>query len=626
MTLREYEQEWLTQAHQDSSTRKLLVGPTGAGKTVVAVEIVKKAINKRQRVLVIAHRRELIVQAHERMVAGGVHPYQIGVVLSVIAADEPFERNPDAWIQIATLQSLARRDREDLPRADVIVVDEAHHVPADSYAEVLSSYPFAIVYGLTATPFRSDGRGLAPFFDSIVPCAPPSKLIKQGFLAKPRIFTVAPEHRPRLLGVRKRDGDYDQAALARVTDLPHLIGSLTGHYKRHAEDRLAVAYGVSIAHCEHIAASFNKAGIRAATIFGSTPLNERLDYLNEFKEGKYRVIVNCQVLTEGWDCPEARCAIIAVGTLSPNKWFQMVGRVTRPGPVTPIVLDHAGNAIMHGLPLEDVRYTLNDRVHTGTQGAGEKRCPRCESAVANGSQTCPWCAYQWWNRDELPEVATHARLVPVNVKLERRCSYESCPTPHIPVRSYQATRAREEEILHYACKTLRARARRRKCEHPNCLTPDEPLLETNKDTMHKACRVAPVRTLPCSHCQKPLQVRGNKPSPMHLACQAAVALSRRKCQYDKCQTPDLPLSHKAHQQGVRMHRPCAARARSERIAPDRPRCEICGKVRNMQHKLISGRWCPSCFASHKMSKKGNNERGKPRDTVRTQSTGRSEHR
>jgi len=581
IALRDYEADWLARIGQSQSKRVLVVGPTGSGKTVVEAQVIRAAVAMGKRVLFIAHRIELVQQAIERLRNVGV---EVGPRMHVM-----------------TIQS------GDFPPADLIVIDEAHHAPAESYRDLLKKYPRALVHGLTATPFRLDGQPLDDLFDEIVASDPPSALIEAGWLSNPKIYTVPRDQRPKLLGLRKRDHDFDLASLARATDLPHLVGSVVEHYLKYAHDRPTIVYGVNIAHCEHMTESFRDHGVRAATVWGKMPVDQRREALEMFTNGELDVLVNCQLLTEGWDCPTARAAIIARPTLSASLWFQMVGRVTRPGPITPVVLDHAGNALMHGLPLQDVVYTLKGRQiqYKPGSGVGEKACPNCQNTIDVSSRVCSWCGYEWWDRDALPETVPGQLELLQKRQTRRQCAYHACATPNKLVHSERPG------AMHVPCIALASREKHR-CQYEHCLTPDKFLAQNNNTGIHRWCRMhrdgkqGKVRVR-CAYaaCPTPdVTFPARAPGAMHRACERLLVESRRVCQYDRCPTPKLPLAHKAAFQGITMHRACKARHFAEVKHPDRQRCSGCGRARKTKLSKLNGTWfCDVCHAKTKIKSK-----------------------
>jgi len=329
------------------SRRVLLTLPTGTGKTEVAASIVADYGGP---VLWVAHRRELVDQAIKRLVAAGVPRSEIGEVLA--------GRPPDASrrVQVGSVETLRRRD---MPPADLVVVDEAHHAAAKTWAALLDLYPTARILGLSATPWRSGRKQLAEHFDALVCGAKPSELIRDGWMAEPRVFAPEDALTPDLSEVRTSGDDYNLADLAKATNRSEIVGDIVAHRQAHAVGLAAVAYAVNVEHAESIAEAFVEAGERWAVLTGKTPLDERAAMLAALEAGTLDGIANCMVLTEGWDCPAAKCIIVARPTKSEGLYLQMVGRGLRPWhAVTPIILDHAGNARWFDLPQTDREMTL----------------------------------------------------------------------------------------------------------------------------------------------------------------------------------------------------------------------------------------------------------------------------
>jgi DNA repair protein RadD len=373
--------------------RRIVVAlPTGGGKTVVATHIVAGARNRGRRVLFVAHRRELISQAYAKFVCEMPHD-DVGVIM---ASDT--RRNPVARVQVASIDTLRSRHR---PEADIVIIDECHRALSKSYSDLRAHYPNAVHLGLTATPYRADGRGLGEAYDSIVTVATPAQLIADGFLVEPRVFTVPSSDLPNLSGVRIRNGDYDAAQLAIATDHEGLVGNIVDHWLRRAGNARTVVFASSVAHSKHIVSRFVAAGVSAEHLDGTTPTVERDAILHRLERGETRVVSNMGVLCEGWDQPAVKCCILARPTTSTGLYLQQAGRILRPYNGEPaFVLDHAGCVLDHGLPQDEREFTLDaKRKRMKLIGASCKTCPECFAIVASNAAVCPSCGAMFTSDD-----------------------------------------------------------------------------------------------------------------------------------------------------------------------------------------------------------------------------------
>jgi DNA repair protein RadD len=177
----------------------------------------------------------------------------------------------------------------DLPPAEIVVIDEAHHVRAQTYQTIIGAYPAAIIIGLTATPCRGDGRGLGNMFDALIECPQIGELIELGYLVKPKIFAPAP---PDLHGVEVGStGDYQISQLSARMDTDVLVGDVVEHWLRHAEQRRTVMFAVDIAHSVHIVRELVKAGVKAEHLDGNTPQVERDAILARLASGETELSV-----------------------------------------------------------------------------------------------------------------------------------------------------------------------------------------------------------------------------------------------------------------------------------------------------------------------------------------------
>jgi DNA repair protein RadD len=375
----------------------LLVAPTGSGKTVIGAAIINCAIARGHRALVIAHRREIITQTRDKLVANGVNP---GIVL----AGFEDELRPYANVQVAGIQTLharaIRSNRMPMPAATYLVIDEAHHARASTYQKVLEAYPDAVVLGLTATPVRGDGRGLGNIFKTMIEAPQAAELIKLGHLVPTKVY--APVDRDVAKGVRTQTGDYVVSALSARMNTDQLVGDVVTDWLKHGDRRRTVAFAVDVSHSVHIRDAFLDFDVRAEHLDGSTPKTERDAILARLKSGETEVVSNCMVLTEGWDMPEVGCLILARPTRQLGLYRQMIGRVLRPaeGKANAIILDHSGTVYRHGLPEDHIEWALDvdQRAENPTQARRDRgeepklrECPSCKAIMA--APPCGSCGW-----------------------------------------------------------------------------------------------------------------------------------------------------------------------------------------------------------------------------------------
>ena len=386
MQLRPYQQQAiadLRQAFRSGVRAPLLVAPTGMGKTVIFSAITQAAAARGRRILILVHRRELIRQTSAKLTIAGV-------THGIIAAG--FEPS-DHPVQVASVQTLARRLKQQHWQPDLIVIDEAHHLVAGNlWGQIISHWPDSFLLGVTATPIRQDGRGLGAMFTKLVLGPSTADLMAAGYLTPVKIY--APPQVADLIGIRTRAGDYanDQAAAAMTR--PTVTGDAITHYQRIAAGQPAIAFCCNVNHATSVCDAFNAAGISAATLLGNTTDRDAL--VARFTAGALQVLVTVDVVSEGFDCPGAAVAILLRPTQSEGLYLQQVGRVLRPAPgkAAAIVLDHVGNVHRHGFP-DDVRpWSLDDARQRTSKGGppapSVRTCEACFAAFKPAPQ-CPVC-------------------------------------------------------------------------------------------------------------------------------------------------------------------------------------------------------------------------------------------
>lgn len=364
--------------------RVLLDLPTGGGKTTVAAALIDGAIQRGGDVLFVAHRKELIDQCSIRLDDAGIDH-------GILMASHP-RAAPWARVQVASVPTLARR-LDHLPKATLIIVDEAHHARASTYTHVLDRYPGVPVIGLTATPWRLDNCGLGELFEEIVIAATMRELIAAGHLVP---FTGFAYDLPDLAQVRKTGGDYNADEAAKAMS-GKIVGNVVEQWQQHCGNKRTIVFATNVRHSMELVERFRAAGIAAEHVDGTSPKEEREGVLRRLSTGETTVVCNVNVLTEGFDCPAVENIVLARPTLSLVLYLQMIGRGMRPSPGKTVcrLHDHAGLIVRHGLPDQERDHSL---LGDGNKGSGRgdpivvlRRCGQCFAMFAGDQTACPQC-------------------------------------------------------------------------------------------------------------------------------------------------------------------------------------------------------------------------------------------
>lgn len=412
--LRPYQDALISQARElirAGESRILLQAPTGAGKTALCAHMLGTAAARGMQSWFVVHRRELIRQSSRTFRA-------VGIPHGIVAAG--FHGDGLQPVQICSVQTLAQRHGR-MRRPKLIVWDECHHVAAASWARIHEAYPDAIHIGLSATPERLDGTGLAAWFGNLVMGPSVAWLIEQGYLARYRLFAPS---RPDLAGVHTRMGDFVRGEAAAAMDKPSITGDAVAHYRKLAAGKRAVVFATSVEHSQHVVAQFRAAGFAAEHVDGETDPRERDAALKRFEAGQTQILSNVELFGEGVDIPGIEVAILLRPTQSLSLYLQQVGRALRPAPgkAEAIILDHAGNALRHGLPDDERSWSLDGtkakRKARDPDDVPVKQCPACFAVVRIQTQRCA-CGHLWVPKGR--EVEQQAGdLVEVDPSLLRR--------------------------------------------------------------------------------------------------------------------------------------------------------------------------------------------------------------
>ena len=343
-TLRPYQQQARERIHaewENGHTRTLLVLPTGTGKTIVFASVAADQVRAGDRVLILAHRGELLEQAADKL------QRSTGLVSAVEKADATCL---NTWFRVVvgsvqTLQRTARLERFSHDYFGTIIIDEAHHAITDGYRRILDYFGSAKVLGVTATPDRGDMRNLGEVFDSLAFEYKLTDAIKEGYLC--RIMAQTIPLKLDISSVTMSGGDYAVGDLGTALD-PYLE-QIAAEMAQRCKGRKTVVFLPLITTSQKFRGLLNSHGFRAAEVNGQS--TDRKEVLADFDAGKYNVLCNSMLLTEGWDCPSVDCVVVLRPTKVRSLYSQMVGRGTRlnPGKEDLLLLDFLWHTERHEL-------------------------------------------------------------------------------------------------------------------------------------------------------------------------------------------------------------------------------------------------------------------------------------
>ena len=333
--------------------------PTGTGKTVLLASIVKDEVRRVAKpcVWIVAHRKELVEQIEETLA-------------KMLAKENEQEKQTEtqndaalsASLKVMSIQWLSRHYQELDEQPTLIVIDEAHHAVAKTYAEVMNAYPETKKLGVTATPCRLTKRGFTDLFEVLLCSHSIPKFIKEGYLSDFDYVSLNPssEDQKKIDGLEKRaaDGDYNIAEMQDVLDCRPSIERLYQSIEEYVKGKKGIVYAINIEHAEHIAEYYREQGLAAMAISSKTPKEERRRLIGEFRSlgnKDIRVLVNVDLFGEGFDCPDVEFIQLARPTLSLAKYLQMVGRGLRVAKNKECctLLDNVGLYRLFGLPTTD---------------------------------------------------------------------------------------------------------------------------------------------------------------------------------------------------------------------------------------------------------------------------------
>lgn len=419
MRLRDYQQRAFDQgmkAFYRGRKSVVFVLPPGAGKTTLST-VYSEALARvmRGKVLWVTHRRELIKQAKKTI-------ENMGFTCGAIAPR--MKRDPDALFQLSSIQTLRAGGDDAIPPDIVVMVwDECHHAVSDDWVylakEARSKRVFLV--GLTATPARSDGRGLSPIFGTMIVPTSPRALVRMGKLVPADILVP--------------DDVLDDG----IADVPVML------WERHAPNTRTIVFCESVDHAIEVSDTFADRGHRSHYIENEMSVKERDKVIRKFERGKVEILTNCQLLTEGFDLPPIQTVILARRIGSQSLYLQMVGRGSRPfpGKTRYLVLDLVGNARVYGHPEDDRTFSLQGRPIALKNESEIERRPKCITCgfifVDTSIRKCPICYTPFQRRSSRKALGKKlSRMSPSETK-----AYEAAALDRF--RDYAASHGKDEQ-------------------------------------------------------------------------------------------------------------------------------------------------------------------------------------
>jgi DNA repair protein RadD len=398
-TLRLYQEtalDLLRESLRTGHRRPILQLPTGAGKTRIAAEIVLGSLIKERRAIFVVPRISLIEQTAAAFEREGI--WNVGVIQG-----HHYRTNPNAPVQIASAQTLVRRD---IPSTDIVIIDECH-LQFKLITEWIATTAWATIpfVGLSATPWS---RGLGKTYDDLIRPVSIQELIDDEFLSPFRVF--APPA-PDLTGVRTVAGEFNQGDLSDACDKTEIVADVVRTWFEKGENRPTLCYGVDRKHAQHLQERFIEAGVTTEYIDCDTPLFEREEIFERFRANETKLICNVATLDTGIDL-DVRCIIDARPTKSRIRFVQTIGRGLRPGEGKDhlIILDHAGNHQRLGLVTNIHFDALDDGERGRNLDKGQpdreppiKLCPECRCVLPPRARECPACGAEIFAATEVAE-------------------------------------------------------------------------------------------------------------------------------------------------------------------------------------------------------------------------------
>lgn len=405
----------LSQGHR----RVAIIAGTGAGKTVIGGKICADTAARGLKLMFLVHLDVLVGQTYQKMQAFGL---RCGFIKA------GWKEDPEAPIQIASIQTMEKRSWWRNYPANVVFFDEGHTTVFSQIGQeiIYRTHPKAVHLAMTATPYRLGREQLGDHMETFVSTPIPSQLQQMGYLAPMQYYGVSLDSQIDLQEVRTIAGDFDERDLKNACDRPELVQRIVEEWQRLTPGKRTIAFCVDVGHARHVAEAFQQAGTPAAVVDGSTPIKQRQQLYRKLASGELLVLTSCNVISIGFDEPSVEVGLLLRPTQSRALHQQQIGRVMRISPrtgkTTGIILDQAGNLQRLGFPEDIKTYHLPSSREPGdTEVTPTKQCPDCNRLVWGFVMQCPGCGHAWESEpqvhmDDLVEVHSEELLRQIELR------------------------------------------------------------------------------------------------------------------------------------------------------------------------------------------------------------------
>ena len=453
--LRDYQQEMKLRLFEEWELHRsvMVQMPTGTGKTHLLAAVVKEFLcggGVGMRVWIVAHRRELVEQIEETVARYGMGKEPDKSAKNGRTGKDSMPKE-SGRVRVFSIQWLSRnwKNREESP--GLIVIDEAHHALAETYRELWKRYPEARKLGMTATPCRLNRKGFTDLFDTLITSWSIAEFIGRGWLSSFDYVSIRANSREQRLvdSLKKRgaDGDYQVKEMNAVLNRETGIRQLYDSVRRYAAGKKGIVYAVSIAHARQIAAYYSLHGVESVAIDSRTPALERKELVEDFRRGRISVLVNVDIFSEGFDCPDVEFVQLARPTLSLAKYLQQVGRGLRKSEDKDscVLIDNVGLHRIFGLPVRDRDW---EAMFEGRMAGNAQPRTRMEN---NGLSVSVPLPEDGRRNEELEVVMTHARLLDAVRNGDLVCLGEDGPAGGEQRTALKACRDRQSGLWGLRC-------------------------------------------------------------------------------------------------------------------------------------------------------------------------------